>query len=124
MMFVNTLLVSAPLLLYINSPVLVVVFEQRSDGVVFHITIAANLQRLQIMGKVVINDVYSSLEIDEVVVCMRTTVFDKLLIRNTCSGTLPFSMCSFCSIHFLLIVFYLFLFCHLQRNMYQIKSNY
>ena len=93
-MFVNTFLVSTLLLFYIYSSVLVIVFEQRSYGIVFHIAVTAYLKGLQVVREVVIDDVYSGLEIDEVVVGVWPTILYGLPFWNACClSTLDLSFC-------------------------------
>ena len=68
------LLVAALLLFDVNPSLLIVVLQERANCVIFHIALPAYLERLEVVRKVVVDDVDSSLQIDELVVCMRLPI--------------------------------------------------
>ena len=69
------LLTAATLLLFdVYSAELIVVLEEGADCVVLHIALLTDLQRLQIVRKIIVYDVDASLQIDKFVVCVRFSV--------------------------------------------------
>ena len=103
-----TLFITFFLFLNIDATVLVKILQERAHCIVFHVALAAYLKGLQIMSEIVVYDIDSSFEIDELVISMRFSISNRLeFFYHFLSIFLCDNFCFFCACYSFLFAFLL-----------------